>query len=124
MRIGSTASAKATRPGEAARSERWRALITVRIDRPRTEAQQGQRWLTELPLAFHNGTAMLPLKIEKEPPRRSAEGTAGPLWGVRFALDVETRLLEAPKHEDTQPADEQHGDGGVHVARRYGRAAI
>jgi hypothetical protein len=56
---------------------------------PRAEAQHGQRWLTELPLAFHNGAAMLPLQIEKEPPRRDTEGAAGPLWRVRFALDVE-----------------------------------
>ncbi len=56
---------------------------------PRTEAQQGQRWLTELPLAFHNGAAMLPLQIEKEPPKRDADGVSGPLWRVRFALDVE-----------------------------------
>lgn len=56
---------------------------------PRTEAQAGQRWLTELPLAFHNGAAMLPLQIEKEPPRRDVDGASGPLWRVRFALDVE-----------------------------------
>ncbi|HEY5793654.1 MAG TPA: flagellar hook-length control protein FliK [Bosea sp. (in: a-proteobacteria)] len=56
---------------------------------PRTEVQASQRWLTELPLAFHNGAAMLPLQIEKEPPRRDADGAAGPLWRVRFALDVE-----------------------------------
>ncbi|KPF71035.1 hypothetical protein IP69_08115 [Bosea sp. AAP35] len=55
----------------------------------RTEAQQSQRWLTELPLAFANGVTMLPLQIEKEPPRRESDGTAGPLWRVRFALDVE-----------------------------------
>ena len=59
------------------------------LEGPRTEAQQSQRWLTELPLAFHNGAAMLPLQIEKEPPRRDADGVAGPLWRVRFALDVE-----------------------------------
>ncbi|PTM42169.1 flagellar hook-length control protein FliK [Bosea sp. 124] len=56
---------------------------------PRAEAQHGQRWLTELPLAFQNGTTILPLQIEKEPPRRDADGVAGPLWRVRFALDVE-----------------------------------
>lgn len=56
---------------------------------PRTEAQAGQRWQTELPLAFQNGVAMLPLQIEKEPPRRDVDGTSGPLWRVRFALDVE-----------------------------------
>ena len=56
---------------------------------PRAEAQQGQRWLTELPLAFHNGATMLPLQIEREPPRRDVDGAAGPLWRVRFALDVE-----------------------------------
>lgn len=59
------------------------------LEGPRAEAQQGQRWLTELPLAFHNGAAMLPLQIEKEPPRRDANGMVGPLWRVRFALDVE-----------------------------------
>ncbi len=55
----------------------------------RPEAQQGQRWLTEIPLAFHNGAAMLPLQIEREPPRREVDAAAGPLWRVRFALDVE-----------------------------------
>lgn len=59
------------------------------LEGPRAEAQHGQRWLTELPLAFHNGAAMLPLQIEKEPPRRDVDGAAGPLWRVRFALDVE-----------------------------------
>lgn len=59
------------------------------LEGARTEAQQSQRWLTELPLAFHNGAAMLPLQIEKEPPRRDTDGEAGPLWRVRFALDVE-----------------------------------
>lgn len=53
------------------------------------QAQQAQRWLTEIPLAFHQGTAMLPLQIEKEPPRRDGGEAAGPLWRVRFALDVE-----------------------------------
>jgi hypothetical protein len=56
---------------------------------PRAEAAQTQRWLTELPLALQQGAAMLPLQIEKEPPRREAETGAGPLWRVRFALDVE-----------------------------------
>ncbi|MDP3318283.1 MAG: flagellar hook-length control protein FliK [Bosea sp. (in: a-proteobacteria)] len=55
----------------------------------RAEAQQGQRWLTEIPLAFHNGTAILPLQVEREPPRREVDAAAGPLWRVRFALDVE-----------------------------------
>lgn len=55
----------------------------------RAEAQASQRWLTEIPLAFQNGATTLPLQIEKEPPRREAEGSAGPLWRVRFALDVE-----------------------------------
>jgi len=58
-------------------------------DGPRAEAPQSQRWLTEIPLAFHNGAAMLPLQIEKEPPRRDADGAVGPVWRVRFALDVE-----------------------------------
>ncbi|KRE00379.1 hypothetical protein ASE63_09970 [Bosea sp. Root381] len=53
------------------------------------QAQQGQRWLTEIPLAFHHGTAMLPLQIEREPPRRDGSDASGPLWRVRFALDVE-----------------------------------
>jgi hypothetical protein len=59
------------------------------LEGPRTEVQQSHRWLTELPLAFHNGATMLPLQIEKEPPRRDTDGVAGPLWRVRFALDVE-----------------------------------
>lgn len=58
------------------------------------DAQKGdqgpvQRWITEIPLAFHNGTAMLPLKVEREPARREAGAAEAPLWRVRFALDVE-----------------------------------
>jgi hypothetical protein len=56
---------------------------------PRAEAPQPQRWLTELPLALQQGATMLPLQIEKEPPRREVDAAAGPLWRVRFALDVE-----------------------------------
>lgn len=56
---------------------------------PRAEAAQPQRWLTELPVALHQGTTMLPLQIEREPPRRDTDAAAGPLWRVRFALDVE-----------------------------------
>ena len=55
----------------------------------RPEAAQGQRWVTEIPLAFQAGTAILPLHIEKDPPRRSPSGVEGPLWRVRFALDAE-----------------------------------
>ncbi len=56
---------------------------------PRAEAAQPQRWLTELPVALQQGTTMLPLQIEREPPRRETDAAAGPLWRVRFALDVE-----------------------------------
>ncbi|AMJ60681.1 flagellar hook-length control protein FliK [Bosea sp. PAMC 26642] len=58
-------------------------------DGTRADAQQGQRWLTELPLAFQAGTAILPLQIEREPPRRDAPAGEPPLWRLRFALDVE-----------------------------------
>lgn len=56
---------------------------------PRAEAAQPQRWLTELPVALQQGMTMLPLQIEREPPRRETDAAAGPLWRVRFALDVE-----------------------------------
>lgn len=56
---------------------------------PRAEAAQPQRWLTELPIALQQGTTMLPLQIEREPPRRETDAAAGPFWRVRFALDVE-----------------------------------
>lgn len=59
------------------------------LEAPRIETPQSQRWLTELPLAFQHGATMLPLQIEKEPPRRDTDSAAGPLWRVRFALDVE-----------------------------------
>lgn len=59
------------------------------LEGQRAEAAQTQRWLTELPLALQQGMTMLPLQIEKEPPRRETEAAAGPLWRVRFALDVE-----------------------------------
>jgi hypothetical protein len=56
-----------------------------------SRADQGpvQRWVTEIPLAFQSGTAMLPLKVEREPARREAGAGEGTLWRVRFALDVE-----------------------------------
>lgn len=59
------------------------------LEGARPEPGQAQRWLAEIPLAFQHGTAILPLQIEKEPPRREVEGASAPLWRVRFALDVE-----------------------------------
>jgi hypothetical protein len=59
------------------------------LDTARGDATPAARWLTEIPLAFQAGTAMLPLQVEREPPKRGASGTEGPLWRVRFALDVE-----------------------------------
>lgn len=52
-------------------------------------AQPAQRWLAEIPLAFQHGTAMLPMQVEREAPRRTVEGASPPLWRIRFALDVE-----------------------------------
>lgn len=61
------------------------------LDAPRLDPAQPQpqRWLAEIPLAFQHGTAILPLQVEKDPPRREAQGVAPPLWRIRFALDVE-----------------------------------
>ena len=59
------------------------------LEGARADQVQNQRWLTEIPLAFHQGAAVLPLQIEKEPPRRDANGVTAPLWRIRFALDVE-----------------------------------
>ncbi|TCR69636.1 flagellar hook-length control protein FliK [Bosea sp. BK604] len=56
---------------------------------PRAEAQQNARWLTEIPLAFQAGTAIMPLQIERDPPQRSPNGAEGPVWRMRFAFDVE-----------------------------------
>ncbi len=47
------------------------------------------RWLTEIPLALPNGTAVLPLEIERDPPQAGSATPDAPLWRVRFALDVE-----------------------------------
>ncbi|HEV7328174.1 MAG TPA: flagellar hook-length control protein FliK [Bosea sp. (in: a-proteobacteria)] len=47
------------------------------------------RWLTEIPLALPNGTAVLPLEIERDPPQSSSAIPDAPLSRVRFALDVE-----------------------------------
>ncbi|UZF94530.1 flagellar hook-length control protein FliK [Bosea sp. NBC_00550] len=51
--------------------------------------QPAQRWLAEIPIAFQHGTAMLPLHVEREAPRRDVQGVSPPLWRIRFALDVE-----------------------------------
>lgn len=56
---------------------------------PRLETQQSARWLTEIPLAFQAGTAILPLQIERDPPQRGAPNPEAPIWRMRFALDVE-----------------------------------
>lgn len=51
--------------------------------------QPAQRWLAEVPLAFQQGIAMLPLQVERDAPRRDAQGLSPPIWRIRFALDVE-----------------------------------
>lgn len=51
--------------------------------------QAAQRWLAEIPLAFQQGISMLPLQVERDPPRRDAQGASLPIWRIRFALDVE-----------------------------------
>jgi hypothetical protein len=51
--------------------------------------QPTQRWLAEIPLAFQQGITMLPLQVERDAPRRDAQGVIPPIWRIRFALDVE-----------------------------------
>lgn len=51
--------------------------------------QPAQRWLAEIPLAFQQGITMLPLQVERDAPRRDAQGVSPPVWRIRFALDVE-----------------------------------
>ncbi len=58
-------------------------------DAARADPSQGPRWLTEVPFAFQQGTAVVPLRIEQEPPRRGPAGVEPALWRLRFALDVE-----------------------------------
>ncbi|MGW9330764.1 flagellar hook-length control protein FliK [Bosea sp. NPDC055594] len=55
----------------------------------RSEPQAPQRWLVELPLALHDGTALLPLEIERDPPQPGAATPEAPIWRVRFGLDAE-----------------------------------
>lgn len=52
-------------------------------------SQPAQRWLAEIPLAFQQGITMLPLQVERDAPRRDAQGLSPPIWRIRFALDVE-----------------------------------
>lgn len=56
----------------------------TRLDQP-----PPARWLTEIPLALPNGTAVLPLEIERDPPQSGSATHDAPLWRVRFAIDVE-----------------------------------
>lgn len=65
------------------------ASLPLDATRPDPAQPQPQRWLAEIPLAFQHGTAILPLQVEKDPPRREAQGVFPPLWRIRFALDVE-----------------------------------
>jgi hypothetical protein len=55
----------------------------------RGETQAPTRWLAEIPLALHNGTAMLPLEIERDPPQPGTATPEAPIWRVRFGLDAE-----------------------------------
>lgn len=55
----------------------------------RSEAQAPTRWLAEIPLALHNGTAVLPLEIERDPPQPGSSTPEAPVWRVRFGLDAE-----------------------------------
>lgn len=55
----------------------------------RSETQAPTRWLAEIPLALHNGTAMLPLEIERDPPQPGTATPEAPIWRVRFGLDAE-----------------------------------
>ncbi len=64
-------------------------FASLPLDGARPDQNHTPRWLTEIPLAFHSGAAVLPLHIEKEPPRRGPNGVEAPLWRIRFALDVE-----------------------------------
>lgn len=48
-----------------------------------------QRWVAEIPLAFAQGTAVLPLEIERDAPRRDLNNVDQAAWRVRFALDGE-----------------------------------
>lgn len=48
-----------------------------------------QRWVAEIPLAFAQGTAVLPLEIERDAPRRDLTNLDQAIWRVRFALDGE-----------------------------------
>ncbi|MGO4404072.1 flagellar hook-length control protein FliK [Bosea sp. RAF48] len=60
------------------------------LDQARQDiSQPAQRWLAEIPIAFQHGTAILPLQVEREAPRRDVQGVTPPLWRIRFALDVE-----------------------------------
>lgn len=55
----------------------------------RGETQAPTRWLAEIPLALHNGTTILPLEIERDPPQPGATTPEAPIWRVRFGLDAE-----------------------------------
>jgi Flagellar hook-length control protein FliK len=48
-----------------------------------------QRWLAEIPLAFAQGTAVLPLEIERDAPKNGLTNAEMAIWRVRFALDGE-----------------------------------
>jgi hypothetical protein len=64
-------------------------FASLPLEGARQEPHQGQRLLTEIPLAFQSGVTIMPLRVEREPERREAGIAEGPLWRVRFALDVE-----------------------------------
>lgn len=55
----------------------------------RSETQAPARWLAEIPLALHNGTAMLPIEIERDPPQPGTATPEASIWRVRFGIDAE-----------------------------------
>lgn len=64
-------------------------FASLPADRSHPEQAAQQRWHAEIPLALQSGIAMLPLQVERDASQRETQGASGPLWKIRFALDIE-----------------------------------
>jgi hypothetical protein len=53
------------------------------------EAQRPQQMQIELPVAFGQQTAMMGLKVERDPRRRRENGDPVDVWGIRFAIETD-----------------------------------
>jgi hypothetical protein len=74
---------------ERARLQSYAGLPETRTAGPADAARSQQQLHIEIPIGFSQQTAMMGLKVDRDPPRRQPDGTAVDSWGIRFAIETD-----------------------------------